>query len=407
MRKQNLNRETRRSLAKGKKKSSIRNVFIRVSKVNHTKNGEVIYTKEDIHKILDSWSKRKKMSYYFIEHNEDEENVHYHIVIAFTHPTDFDTIKKKFPYGNIKECLKSYDGKSKVHYSVRYLTHADQPTKHQYDWEEVITNNASKLEDYKVPHALSLKVRLKNVIEQIIAGEIKEFEVDKIDSDLYIHKNTAIKKAFEYRQKAVALNPNRNIQVIVLQGPPRVGKSTFCKVYAENHNKSICFSSSSNDPWQEYSGQDIFVYDDFNYYRNKIEDLLKAFDPHNLSSVSARYKNKLFVGDTIFVCTNTPILKWYSSASDDHRKALFARFACVLDFIDVENGISHYTVNNIVDTGKKDYKKLDYGREEREYSVMMLSPCEDEVRDFNLNKYIDINADSDRSEEFVNQLGDM
>lgn len=95
MRKQNLNREARRRRAKDKKKSSIRNVFIRVSKVNHTKNGEVIYTKEDIHKILDSWSKRKKMSYYFIEHNEDEENVHYHIVLAFTHPTDFDTIKKK------------------------------------------------------------------------------------------------------------------------------------------------------------------------------------------------------------------------------------------------------------------------------------------------------------------------
>ena len=58
--------------------------------------------------------------------------------------------------------------------------------------------------------------------------------------------------------------------------------------------------------WQEYAGQDIFVYDDFNYSRNKIEDMLKAFDPHNLTSVSARYKNKLFIGDTIFVCTNTP-----------------------------------------------------------------------------------------------------
>ena len=391
--------------------SSMRNAFIRISEINRIKidneemglkAGDVLaYRKCDILQTLENWSMNKALKYYMIEHNDDPDNIHWHIVLTFEHPTQFDQIKAQFPYGDIERCKYGVKG------TVQYLVHMNNPEKHQYSWDDVITNAPAKLEYYKIPKGETENEKLKAITEKIIKGEIKEFEIDRIDYKLYIKFLGQLRKAFEYRQKLVALNPKRNLQVIVCQGPPRVGKSLFAKIYAEKNRKSICFSSSSNDPWQDYLGQDVFVYDDFNYTRNKVEDLLKAFDPHNLTSVSARYKNRLFVGDTIFVCTNTDITEWYTWALDDHRKALFARIACVLQFIDIKDGISRYTVNDIVDSGKKRYVKTDSGRNEYEYSLMVLSPRDDKIREINLNNYVNLNADNNRTNDFISQLDEF
>ena len=396
---------------------TFRNVTIRISALNHaTKDNEILgikagdevrYTIKDILNVLEDWSDKKDIKYYAIEHNEDPDNIHYHVVISF--PKDsvciFETLKNKFPYGDIEGC--KYGVKS----CVQYLIHMNHPEKFQYDWSDVVTNAPDKLEDYKIPGKATMNAKLKNTLDKIIKGEIKEYEIDKIDYEIFLKYRRQIMSAFEYRQKTVALNKNRNFQVIVLQGPPRVGKSTFCKVYAQKHNKSICFSSSSNDPWQDYAGQDIFVYDDFNYTRNKIEDLLKAFDPHNLTSVSARYKNKLFTGDTIFICTNTKIENWYTWATDVHRKALFKRISCVLDFKDITDGTTEYTVNNIVGTGVYNYPEDSEGNmnfdDSRKYEMMTLDCRDNMVHTFVLKYYININEDTDKVEEFINQLNDI
>ena len=392
--------------------SSMRSAFIRVTQINHIRIDNVdlglkagdtlVYRKCDILQVLEEWSMNKAMKYFMIEHNEDPDNIHWHIVLKFEYPTVFDQIKNKFPYGDIERC------KHGIKASVQYLVHMNNPEKHQFSWDEVITNAPAKLELYKIPKGESEIEKLNAITELIIKGEIREFEIDRIDYKLYIKFLSQLRKAFEYRQKLVALNPCRYMQVIVLEGPPRVGKSTFCKLYAERENKSICFSSSSNDPWQDYAGQDIFVYDDFDYTKIKINNLKKAFDPHNTSSVSSRYKNKLFVGDTIFVCTNTPIIDWYTWAQDVDRKALFMRISCVLKFRNIENGISHYTVNHIVDSGEWDYAKDMYGNmTQRKYRMMKLNPVDDKVHDLDLNTYLDMNADKVKTDEFISRLDDF
>ena len=71
--------------------------------------------------------------------------------------------------------------------------------------------------------------------------------------------------AFEYLDESSVVDNNRDFQVYVLQGPPRIGKSTFCKCWAKKHNMSIGFSSSGKHPFDEYRGQDCFVLNDYNY----------------------------------------------------------------------------------------------------------------------------------------------
>ena len=221
----------------------MRTAFIRVSAENHiavdneklgVKKGDIVkYTLDDILNTIDEWQTTKKFKYYLIEHNHIEGNKHWHIVLDFppNSECDFNTLKNKIPYGQIDTC------RTGVKNCVRYLVHADQPEKTQYPWDAIITNALNKLEDYKIPGKTSVSAETQKIINKIISGEIKEFEVDKIPSDIYIKKKKDINRAFEYRHQLLVTDPNRNIEVYVLQGPPGVGKSTFCKVWAEKYIK--------------------------------------------------------------------------------------------------------------------------------------------------------------------------
>lgn len=383
---------------------NMRSAIIRVSAINQinkdndsisVKAGDyVIYTIGDIVATLDEWTKTKFFHYYVIAHNADLQNVHFHIVLEFTKTSQgkFSQIKQKFPYGQIDSC------KYGVKTCVQYLVHMNNPEKVQYSWDDVITNSPERLVLYKVPGKTTLDMKTQSIISKILSGEIREYQIDQIDPDIYIKHSSRIKAAFEYRQQTIISNPCRDIMVIALQGPPRVGKSTFCREWAKKHGKSICFSSGSRDPWQDYKGQDVFVFDDFNYSSMTILDLLKALDPHNNTSASARYRNKLFLGDTIFICTNVPITNWYIGESLVLRDALYKRFARVLDFGDLQDdGTVKYSINRIIYSDTNASKGFD---------PMQLQEVES-VKTFDLKKYIQLDSDQFRVNEFVNGLEDM
>lgn len=381
------------------KNKNMRSAVVRVSAENIVKKDnkalgihagdKVTYTIEDIVSILEDWTKTKYFHYYVIAHDLDSENVHFHIVIEFTKNSQgkFSQIKERFPYGQIDNC------KYGVKNCVQYLVHMNNPEKTQYSWDSVITNSPERLVLHKVPGKTTLDMKAQSVISKILSGEIREYQIEQIEPEIYIQHSRRIKAAFEYRQQLVLSRPNRDIMVVVLQGPPRVGKSSFCKAWAEKHQKSICFSSGSNDPWQDYKGQDIFVYDDFNHENTKIEDFLKVLDPHNNTTVSSRYKNRLFLGDTIFICTNTPVNEWYQGASLILRDALYRRFARVLCFGDLKSdGTVDYSINRII------YNDTENGREPMQLQEM------ESVKTFDLKKYINISSDQSRVNAFVEDL---
>ena len=363
---------TDNSLREGTK---MRNAFVRISAVNITniddekrgiKAGDTIaYTKDDILSILEEWTESRDIKYYMIEHNHDENNIHFHVVIDFPLHSEatFKTIKNKFPYGNIDRCR--YGVKS----CVQYLVHMNEADKEKYEWDEVITNAPDKLEDYKIPGKQNKDAKLQKVLDSIVYGKLKKYEIDKIEPDMYIKHGRKIDRAFEYREKILLSNPNREVAVYVLQGGTGLGKSTLCRKWAEDNNQSIYFSSASNDPWQDYNGQDIFVYDDFRPYKMHIEDLMKSIDPYVNSTVSGRYRNKLFIGDTIFLTTNIRIMDWFQDCDERVREAFFRRISKVLDFEKDPNayGVSLIRIqrfndcyNDLVDEGVKRFDVMKY-----------------------------------------------
>ncbi len=374
---------------------SAKNVATKDNEEHKIKAGDVItYSIDDVVRTLEEWTKTKYFHYYVIAHDNDADNVHFHIVIEFTKNSQgkFSQIKDRFPYGQIDNC------KYGVKNCVQYLIHMNNPEKHQYSWDAVITNAPDRLVLYKVPGKTTLDMKTQSVISKILSGEIREYQIDQIDPDIYIKHSSRIKAAFEYRQQTIISNPSRDILVVALQGPPRVGKSTFCKEWAKMQGKSICFSSGSRDPWQDYKGQDIFVFDDFNYNAMTILDLLKVLDPHNNTSVSARYKNKLFLGDTIFICTNVPITDWYIGETLVLRDALYRRISRVLNFGELQSdGTVQYSVNKIVHNDTVTYEN---------YSPMQLQEVES-IKTFDLKKYISIKSDEERINSFLSDLEDL
>lgn len=312
---------------------------------------------------------------------------------------------------------------------MRYLVHADYPEKKQYDWSEILTNAPGKLESYKIPGKASLDVETKVLIDKIIAGEIKEYEISKIDSNIYIENRKKNQNAFEYRRQILLNDPTRNVTVIVLQGAARLGKSTFCKVLAEKEKKSVFFSSSGRDFFGEYLGQDIAVLDDFDHENIKINDFKKLIDPHIKGAVASRYRNKLFIGETIFICTNQPITDWFPDAKDCDRDAIFERISTVLHFMSHEEltsglplsvstdgsdipefseGVTYYTYNKLEREiiCEEEYDK--FGRlrigTKKIYGKWKLKRDDDLIREFDLKKYIDITTDKTAEEDFKKKL---
>lgn len=355
-----------------KRDTNMRTAFIRVSAVNVAKvdneklgirAGDVIkYTLNDIKSIIDEWQKTKDFDYFIIEHYADEENPHFHIVLLFNSSmAKFSTIKRKFPYGSITLCRDSRT-------CIRYLVHADHEDKAQYSWGEVITNAPAKLEDAKKSYKEKEAEKIKRIVNDILSGKIREYQRSEIGDSLLMKYKKRINDAFEIQRSRILNNPNRSIQVIVLQGCAGAGKSTFCKAWAKIHNKSICFSSSSNDPWQDYRGQDIFVIDDFNPSKISVQDMIKAIDPYVNTTISSRYHNKAFIGDTIFICTNSDVLFWYSTESKELQKAFYRRIKYVMCFEPMKpDYIAHYTVKKIMFRDSAEYEQYEKERQELAY----------------------------------------
>lgn len=302
-----------------KKPSTLITAFIRVSAVNQTSNGEVLYTKEDIEGILSQWSKDKKMKYALIEHED-----HYHIVIRFSASTSFEQVKEKFPYGRIESARN-------CNHCIRYLTHIDHPEKTQYSRDDIITNNV----DW-VNKAFDEKRNVYQLIDENIDTDsyytdgLNLVKKNVISMKEYTKYKSYIKNAiqFYYIENILPNMQTRNINVIMVYGKAGLGKTSFLKEYFSLQNCTF-YVSPNRDPIQQYCGQDVLVLDDLRDDTFKFVELIKLLEQFTGSPVGSRNTNKVFVGHTIIISTNQPLESWYmyelSNTKSEDRMTLYRR----------------------------------------------------------------------------------
>lgn len=306
---------------------SMKTAFIRVSKYNDTKSGKVVFEYGQIKNDLEEWAKNKKFKYYLKDHNNEtgDENPHYHIVIKFNSPTPFEDVKKHFPYGDI-EPAKS------IKNCVQYLVHMNDLTKTQYDFSTIITNDPN-IDKMRLISATNQLLKLDDYIIRIESGEIREYNLtDFVPIQIFATYKTRIINALEYYRRKVMTNKDRNINVMIFTGETGTYKTTYAKQYAKNQNKSICISSSSNDPMQDYKGEDVLVLDDIRDDTFKFHDLLKVLDNHTNSTIASRYNNKAFIGDTIIITSSQPLSEWYFDVKKEDKIQLYRRIPVQMQF---------------------------------------------------------------------------
>lgn len=306
---------------------SIRNAFIRVSRVNNTENGLVVYEYDDIKNIVTEWSKTKKFRYYVKAHNDEpnDPNPHYHLVLVFRDPTAFEQIKAKFPYGDI-ENAKS------VKNCVQYLVHMNDLSKTQYDFSTIFTNDGN-IDKFKLQSVANQMLKLDDYIHRIDNGEIREFNLTEyVPIDIFSKYKTHIINALEFYRRKVMTNADRNIKVMIFTGETGTYKTTYAKQYCKNLHKSFCVSSSSNDPMQDYKGEDVLILDDIRDTTFRFHDLLKVLDNHTNSSIASRYSNKAFIGDTIIITSSQKLSQWYFNETREDKDQLYRRITTQMQF---------------------------------------------------------------------------
>ena len=306
--------------------SSIRNAFIRVHANNDTKEGQIVYNLAELYKILKDWAQTAKLTYWIVEHTPDDEcqQLHFHIVIKFSSPMPFPTIKNRFPYGDIQSArgLKA---------CVQYLVHLNDLTKKQYTWADVLTN-CTDMAPYMVKTDSQNEITLITVVKDIERGKIREYnQYELIPIELWAKYKTRIENALTHYRERVCMDKSRSIKVLFFTGDTGTGKTTLAKRFGEKTGKSCCISSSSNDPMQDYKGEDILILDDLRDSSFSFTDLIKILDNHTGSTVRSRYHNKAFIGDTIIITSHVPLEQWYQGVPE-HRGQLMRRISQVYTF---------------------------------------------------------------------------
>lgn len=308
---------------------SLRNAFIRVSSYNKTKDDEeVIYKTEHIEKILSEWASTSQLTYYYIEHSADDEvsQTHWHILIRFKSPIHFETIKNKFPFGDIENARNSKN-------CIQYMIHLNDTSKKQYSWDAIKTNDKNT-DWYKVQSGATQEVILQGIMTKVMSGEIRQYnQVNFIPPELWAKYRTRISNWFDYYNQKVVTDKNRTIETVYLSGSTGLGKTTFAKKYCEMRGISYCISSASNDPLQDYQGEECLILDDFRGDSRRgdksrsfeFHDFLKLLDPFTRSSGKSRYRNKDFIGSLIIITSTRPLYDLYFDLPAEDKQQLYRR----------------------------------------------------------------------------------
>lgn len=266
---------------------------------------------DDIILILESKSMVK--DYAIILHDKDENTKpHYHIAIRFNNGVEFSNVGKWFGVS------EQYVGKVKGRWQdiLKYLTHENAPSKYQYSKDEVICNF-----DYESAKDSGYG-RREEIINKIVSGEIREYNYyDHISIIEYDKYRKSIENAFKYRIdkiKGVA----REMECVFITGDSGTGKTSYAKRIAEEKGYSVFVSSGSNDPLDDYKGQDCIILDDLRPSCMGLSDLLKMLDNHTASTVKSRYKNKVLECKMIIITTTLDIDNFFNNVFSEERETV-------------------------------------------------------------------------------------
>ena len=339
----------------------------------------VEFFKEPIQDTIRRYRSIKKWAY--ILHDKDRDvSPHYHIYLNFGDTGCESKLVAEW-FGLQESQVNKIMGRATD--MLQYLTHSNdsQKNKYQYSPSEVVSNFdfESEIEKSK------------------ILGDFKKYsyaqQLEYVNSLPVSEKTVAFTKLqnlWKLQCQCMMLKPERNIEVVFVQGKGGTGKTYYAKKFLRSLGLDFCVSSSSNDPFQDYLGQKAMILDDLRDSAFEFADLLKILDNNTASSMKSRFANKVFNGEMIVITSTVPLAYWYREyqySGFDTLEQLYRRISYYVvvesDLIKVYEkidnrgrpvGVPWSYKNELVKIDKTSTKKTDFG-------AAFGKICEDAVPD--------------------------
>ena len=267
----------------------------------------------------------------YIVHDKDDTRPHYHIYLNFGTSVDTKLVAEWFKLGYTDEKGVEHTGeqfiekvKGRKADILLYLTHGNdsQQNKHQYSPREVHAN-------FDFENEIAMAKVLGDWKNYSYAQQLAY--IDKMPLSEKAAAFSKLEKLWKLQCQVLALQTDRNIQVMFVTGKGGTGKTYHAKKLLESLNYDYCISSSSNDPFQDYMGQKAIILDDLRDKSFELEDLLKILDNNTSSSVKSRFSNKVFNGEMIVITSSVPLVYWYKHnqfRGNDNLDQLYRRIGC-------------------------------------------------------------------------------
>ena len=334
--------------------------------------------KVDLQETFMKYTTIKKWAY--ILHDKDDTRPHYHIALHFGGASvDTKQVAEWFKLGYTDKDGVKHTGEQFVERVkckrwsgiVTYLIHgqSSQQHKHQYSLSEVHAN-------FDVETELANEKILGDFEHYSYAQQLQY--VNSLPVGEKAQAYSKLRKLWELHCQVLALNTDRQIQVVFVTGKGGAGKTYYAKKLLNSLNYDFCISSSSNDPFQDYMGQRAIILDDLRDSSFMFEDLLKILDNNTSSSVRSRFSNKVFNGEMIIITSAVPIVYWYKGISFcksmEDLIQLYRRISCYVVVTDKDitvyeeglnesgrpNGLGNVYKNELVNMKKENKPKFDY-----------------------------------------------
>lgn len=312
---------------------------------------------EEIHTIIHDKDVREVWDNVANNYVVEQKPVHFHSLIRFwkdeTGKLWGGTIDKIANAVGLETQYVEKPKKGKYAYDnmLAYLTHIKDADKYQYDVSEVKSmglmdtkKNKPLFKTYEQYYSERRKdwfegrakkkrekanVDIDMLEELILTGEVVKNQILLTDEyfDIYARNKRRCDDAFDtYAQKKIARtiqameNGEFKVSVFFITGTSHSGKSVFTDNLVKQIQKDIkaemgvdwtVCSVASNNPFDEYLGEEILVMDDLRGMSLTPSDWLKLLDPDRINTGSARYRNKKMACRVIVINSEKDVLEFF------------------------------------------------------------------------------------------------
>ena len=284
-------------------------------------------------RIKDILSTYKNLVYWCMSDEiGDNKTYHTHLFICRkTSPIPFKQVKKDFPSAHIDPCKgTAQENRDYIRKEGKYE-----------DTLKAETNLKDTFEEFgDLPDERQGKRNDLIALYDMVKDGKSNYEILEENPNYMRHLDT-IDRTREIIRSEHFKNTIRDLYVEYRFGSSGIGKS---RSLVDRYGfENVYRVTDYSHPFDNYSGQDVIIFEEFYSSNIRINDMLNYLDIYPLL-LPSRYRNKQACYTKVFINSNIPFDAQYSTVQKEYRetwKALCRRIHCITYF-DKNGNLTHY-----------------------------------------------------------------